>query len=343
MRHFNIPIFVPHAGCPHDCVFCNQKSITGHDDISNMVDVRKTIDDHLESISQNHSEYNVEVAFFGGSFTGIEVEKQEAYLKLTNEYLIAGLIDGVRLSTRPDYIDDIVLDRLEKYGVTTIELGVQSLDEEVLNTSNRGHDIITVETACALISERNFKMGLQMMIGLPGDTFEKALQTMDKIISLKPDMVRIYPTIVIENTELECMYNEGAYVPLTLKEAVKWSTELYKSFSLNHIPVIRMGLQASEALSNCIAGPYHPSFRQFVESRLYYESLSKIVRSGDVKIYVHPKELSFLVGQKRENLIRLEEKYKIKKISVYPKNIDRCEFEVHIDGDVFKVPKMTIK
>ncbi|WP_240840611.1 elongator complex protein 3 [Acidaminobacter sp. JC074] len=343
MKHFNIPIFVPHEGCPHDCVFCNQKSITGVKESFDIGRVKKTIDDHLESIHKTYDECRVEVAFFGGSFTGIEVSKQEAYLNLTKAYLDAGLIDGVRLSTRPDYIDKTVLDRLDYYGVTTIELGVQSLVEDVLESANRGHDIACVDKACALIKKRKFKLGLQMMIGLPGDTLEKSLVTMEKIISLKPDMVRIYPTIVIENTDLAVLYKKGFYKPLTLDQAVNWCAVLYKHFTHYGIPVIRMGLQASESLSESLAGPYHPSFRQLVESKLYYDVLDGVLKPGRVSVYVHPKEISFLVGQKRDNLNRLEKKYGIKKISVYPKDMDSNEFEVHMNGQVFKVPKMTVK
>ena len=344
-KHFNIPVFVPHAGCPHDCVFCNQKKITGYKHIQNISDAKNTIDTYLESIKNNNSDCDIEIAFFGGSFTGIPIEDQNKYLELANGYIKTGLIEGIRLSTRPDYIDETIVKRLMKYGVTTIELGVQSLVRDVLELSNRGHNLSAVDKACEVILNNNLKLGLQMMIGLPGDTFEKSLQTTKKIISLKPDMVRIYPTIVIEGTELEVMYENGSYKPMPLDRAVKWSTEFYKLFYLADIPVIRMGLQATDALEEHIAGPYHPSFRQYVDSSLYLESLIDFISNHTVDsfdIYCHSKEISSIVGQKRMNLNHLEKKYNLDKISVYPKQMDRAYFEIHTNDKVFKVPKVTI-
>ena len=341
--HFNIPIFVPHAGCPHDCVFCNQKNITGYDHAQDLKQAKQIIEEHLESIQRKYDDYTVEIAFFGGSFTGIPAKLQCEYLSLAKQYITTGLIDGIRLSTRPDYIDIEIIERLQAYGVTTIELGVQSLVEEVLVRSNRGHSLEDVDKACQLIKKSGLKLGLQMMIGLPGDTVEKSIQTTTKIISLKPDMVRIYPTIVIEGTELETMYNAGMYHALRLEDAVAWAAVITKMFYKENIPVIRIGLQASEALSNAVAGPYHPSFRQFVESRFYYETLDNVLREcKEALIYINSKELSSLVGQKRHNLNVLEKKYKIKKIKVYPKELPSDFFEISIDGEVFKVPKMTI-
>jgi len=340
--HFNIPIFVPHAGCPHDCVFCNQKNITGQDKVLDLDNALQTIEEHLSSIQNKHSDYSVEIAFFGGSFTGIPVKEQEAYLSLANTYIKSGSVDGIRLSTRPDYIDDDILRRLKSYGVTTIELGVQSLDEEVLQASNRGHNLEDVYIACDLIKKYDFKLGLQMMLGLPKDTLDRTLDTARTIVSLRPDMTRIYPTIVIEDTDLETLYRSNSYKALDLDEAVTWAAEVYKIFYREHIPVIRMGLQASEALADAIAGPYHPSFRQMVESRIYLETLMKYLKSGQVtEIYVHPKNISYLVGQKRHNLNLLESYFKLKRIKVYPKEIPIDEIEIIISGQVFKVPKIT--
>lgn len=339
--HFNIPIFVPHAGCPHDCVFCNQKNITGHVLAQSIEEARQTIDEHLSSIQKRNDDYTVEVAFFGGSFTGIPDEEQIAYLAMAYQYIEAGLIDGIRLSTRPDYIDKEVLKRLKGYGVTTIELGVQSLVEDILIKANRGHDLVSVILACNLIKAYDFKLGLQMMIGLPGDDTDKSVLTAEKIISLKPDMVRIYPTIVVEGTALEQMYKMGLYDPLTIEEAVDWTTEIYKKFTFSNIPVIRMGLQATEALAECVAGPYHPSFRQLVENKLYLESLDCVLEQDEfIKIYVNSKEISNLVGLNRSNLNYLEKKYSIKKISVYPKDLPVDYFEVVTMNGLIKVPKM---
>ncbi|MBI9011619.1 MAG: radical SAM protein [Clostridiales bacterium] len=344
-KHYNIPIFVPHAGCPHDCVFCNQKKITGYDHAQDIKEAESIIEDHLKSISRIVDETTIEIAFFGGSFTGIPETVQKEYLELANRYIISGLIDGIRLSTRPDYIDVRIVENLKSYGVTTIELGVQSLVSDVLELSNRGHSLQSVEMACRLIRNHGIKLGLQMMIGLPGDTYEKTLETTHKIIELKPDMVRIYPTIVIEGTELEVMYRSGNYVPLDLMTAVKWTSQLYKLYIQTNIPVIRMGLQATEALESYIAGPYHPSFRQYVESYLYLESLHHFLKNHKIEmfeIYVHPKEISYLVGQKRMNLNELEQQYNLGKVKVYPKELDRDYFEIKMNDKVFKVPKISI-
>lgn len=344
-KHYNIPIFVPHAGCPHDCVFCNQKKITGYDHAQDIKEAEDIIEDHLKSINRVDEATTIEIAFFGGSFTGIPEAVQNEYLELANRYITSGLIDGIRLSTRPDYIDETIIENLKSYGVTTVELGVQSLVEDVLELSNRGHDLQSVEIACQLIRGHDIKLGLQMMIGLPGDTYEKSLKTTQKIIALKPDMVRIYPTIVIEGTELEVMYRSGTYKPLDLETAVKWTSQLYKLYTQSNIPVIRMGLQATEALESYIAGPYHPSFRQYVESDLYLESLHHFLKSHKIElleIYVHPKEISYLVGQKRMNLNALEQQYNLGKVKVYPKELDRDFFEIKMNDKVFKVPKITI-
>lgn len=344
MKHFNIPIFVPHAGCPHDCVFCNQKNITGHLHAQNIASARQTIEEHLESISRYQNDCHVEIAFFGGSFTGIPVEEQVAYLALSKEYLESGLIDGVRLSTRPDYIDTEILNRLEDFGVTVIELGVQSLDYNVITLSNRGHDLTDVIRACGLIRQYDFKLGLQMMIGLPGDSQEKSLRTAKYLCELKPDMVRIYPTIVIEGTVLEYMYHQGQYEPLSLEDAVFWTRDIYKMFTSQDIPVIRMGLQATEALQEAVAGPFHPSFRQLVENAVYFESLGMILKPAkEIIIYVNPREVSNLVGQKRMNLEYYEGLYELSRIKVIAKEMPDSHFLVEIDGQVFKVPKMTIK
>lgn len=344
-KHYNIPIFVPHAGCPHDCVFCNQKKITGYDHAQDIKEAEAIIEDHLKSINRVDDATTIEIAFFGGSFTGIPEAVQNEYLELANRYITSGLIDGIRLSTRPDYIDERIIENLKSYGVTTVELGVQSLVSDVLVLSNRGHDLHSVEIACQLIRDHDIKLGLQMMIGLPGDTYEKSLMTTRKIIALKPDMVRIYPTIVIEGTELEAMYRSGTYEPLDLETAVKWTSQLYKLYTQSHIPVIRMGLQATEALESYIAGPYHPSFRQYVESYLYLESLHHFLKNHKIElleIYVHPKEISYLVGQKRMNLNELEQRYNLGKVKVYPKVLDRDFFEIKMNDKVFKVPKITI-
>ena len=195
MKYYNIPIFVPHEGCPFDCIFCNQRKITGSDTSITKSEISKIIEEHLKTLPE--CERYVEAAFFGGSFTGISKEKQGEFLEEARKFIESGDIDGIRLSTRPDYISEEILDRLLRYGVTTIELGVQSMDDEVLTASNRGHTAKTVEEAVRLIRKYPFRLGLQMMTGLPCDSFKKSLETADKIIAQKPDFVRIYPTLVL--------------------------------------------------------------------------------------------------------------------------------------------------
>lgn len=333
---------MPHKGCPHDCVFCNQKNITGQDHVSSIQEARTTIDAFLNSIGKHEEKSYIEVAFFGGSFTGIPKAQQVEYLELTKTYIDAGLIDGIRLSTRPDYIDKNILEFLKTYHVKTIELGVQSLDEDVLLSSNRGHSVEVVDRSCQLIKRFGFKLGLQMMIGLPKDSLEKSLKTAEHIIRLKPDMVRIYPTIVIEGTDLALHYQNKTYHPLSMDEAVDWTAKIYKLFMRESIPVIRMGLQSSEALDQALAGPYHPSFRQLVESQLYFDALVRVLKENKkTSLYVHPKAISDVVGQKRSNLRRLEQIFHIKKIKVYPKELPLDIIEVEIEKEVFKVLKMT--
>ena len=244
MKTYNIPIFVPHRGCPFDCVFCNQKRITGTQKEVTADDVHNIIGEYLKTLPSKNR--RIEAAFFGGSFTGIPINEQSELLAAANEYLKKGDIDGIRLSTRPDYIDKEILDNLLKYGVTTIELGVQSMDDSVLKSSNRGHTREDVINAVKLIKEYPFTLGLQMMTGLPGDTDEKSLYTADEIIKLKPDIVRIYPTLTIKDTFLEKMYLTGKYKPQSVDEAVNLAKQLLLKFEKNNITVIRVGLQSTD-------------------------------------------------------------------------------------------------
>lgn len=313
-----IPIFVPHYGCPHDCVFCNQEKITGckqsidNDEISNHI---KT---YLSTMVKN-KDTTIEIAFFGGSFTAIDGDVQEEFLKVAYGFVLEGKIDSIRLSTRPDAISKEVLDRLNKYGVKSIELGVQSMDIDVLKESERGHLTEHVIDASKMIKKAGFKLGLQMMIGLPSDTLEKSIKTANSIIELEPDFVRIYPTLVIKNTKLEQMYLEKTYSPLTLEEAVKWSAFAYRDFYRNNIPVIRVGLQPTSELEDgttVVAGPYHPSFRQMVDGYLfkmcistYLDNLSHPFKT--LELTINPKMRSALVGIRKEVVNEIKNKYNL--------------------------------
>ncbi len=312
MRCYNIPIFVPHEGCPFDCIFCNQRKITGQDTKATREEVFKIIEEHLETLPS--CEKYVEAAFFGGSFTGISAQKQCELLGAAKEYADLGKIQGIRLSTRPDYISEEILSRLKEYGVTTIELGVQSMDDEVLKKASRGHTRDDVIKASQLIKSYGFRLGLQMMTGLPGDTPEKAIETAKAIIGLNPEFVRIYPTLVLKETKLETLYKSGDYLPQTVEEAASLCKELIKMFRDADIEVIRVSLVTTEEISEngaVVAGPYHPAFRELAEGEIYFDQMVKIIEKDPTgrTFLVNPKEVSKAVGNKRRNILRIKEKY----------------------------------
>lgn len=320
-RHIVIPVFVPHKGCPFDCIFCNQKIISGQTAEATEAEIRKTVEDHLETCGDAF----VEIGFYGGSFTGISREEQEWYLKIGYSYVRQGKVQQIRLSTRPDYINQDILELLAAYGVKIIELGAQSLDEDVLCRSNRGHTAEAVARASGLIREKGFLLGIQTMIGLPGDNEEKALLTARKVVELAPDMVRIYPTLVVKDTYLEKMYQAGKYKPLSIEEAVDLSARLFQIYEDNNIKVIRIGLQPTENISasgQVEAGPFHPAFRQLVQSRLVFNKMAGEIREKkpagqtDIIIECSPKEISNVIGQKKENITRLKELFNFRNVKV---------------------------
>lgn len=314
---FIIPIFISHMGCPFKCVFCDQNAITGFEDEVDEQYIRSTVEKYLKTIPENSK---VEVSFYGGSFTGIPIEKQKLYLSIAKEYLDSGRIDAIRLSTRPDYINEDILDNLKRFNVTIIELGVQSMDDDVLAKSYRGHSSYDVINAVKLIKKYNFKLGLQMMIGLPGDNLSKIRSTMQEIIFLKPDFVRIYPTLVIKGTHLERMYKDGIYKPFELDETIDICKELYINFLKNDIKVIRIGLQPTENINfnaDIVAGPFHSALGQIVESAVVRDILEFILRKNNIKnenlcIITNPKYLSTVIGQRKINKIMLEDKFNLK-------------------------------
>lgn len=309
MKHYNIPVFVPHLGCPHDCVFCNQKRITGS---NSAVNAKEIIDNYLDNVKPDGY---VEIAFFGGSFTGIDFQEQCRFLEIAKSYIDLKIVDGIRISTRPDYINREILDNLHKFGVTTIELGVQSLDKDVLKASNRGHSAEDVFKAVSLIREYDFSLGLQMMTGLPCDTFDKSVETAVKISNLNPDFVRIYPTLVIRDTYLETLYNTGKYTPFSVEETVELLSKIKSIFDEKGIGIIRMGLQTTDEISpdaSVVAGPYHPAIGELVWSRQYYNILKeKCKKDATYNVYCGNTEYSKVAGHKRCNIISLSEKYNI--------------------------------
>lgn len=317
MKYFNIPIFVPHLGCPFDCVFCNQRKITGADSNVDEKTVRATIEEHLKFLPSDGCE--IEIAFFGGSFTGITPVLQEELLSAAYEYVGRFSITGIRVSTRPDYIDEEVISRLLKYGVTTVELGVQSMDDEVLRLSSRGHTREDVKKAAELIKKSGIRLGLQMMTGLPGDTEEKSLKTAREIIALKPAMVRIYPTLVIAGTMLEKLYKERKYTPQTVESAAELCKKLCGEFAAADIAVIRVGLQNTDEISehgSVIAGPFHSAFGEIVESLVFYDKIAEAAKITDT-VYVNPRDVSKAVGHKKSNTERIYREFN-KKITIKP-------------------------
>ena len=320
-RQYVIPIFVPHLGCPHDCIFCNQKSISGQKKQISAKDVKDTIEEYLKSFKEEDS-YK-EVAFFGGSFTGIEVEKQKELLEATYEYIKDKRINSIRVSTRPDYISKPILKLLKKYKVKTIELGVQSTNDYILNRAERGHTFEDVKKASKLIRKYGFELGHQMMVGLPDSTKKDELKTAKDLIKLKPKIVRIYPVLVVKNTKLEKEYNNGEYEPLSLVQAVERCKEIVYLFNKKKIKVIRIGLQNTTEIdspesenSDVVAGPFHPAFRQLVESSIWYDSIVDKIKSYNVKVkevevIVNPEDTNNVIGHKKENLEKLLDTYDV--------------------------------
>lgn len=302
-KHYIIPIFVPHEGCPHDCVFCNQNSITGSTTRVNADLVITTVEDYIKTIPSE--ERVLEISFFGGTFTAIDINKQSELLSVAKHYKDLGVVDFIRLSTRPDYIDDTILENLKRFSVDIIELGVQSLDSEVLYKSARGHTVEDVYRASDLIKRFGFTLGHQVMLGLPGDNFEKDIKTANEVITIKPDICRIYPALVIKNTPMETMFNRGGYTPYTLEEAVYICKIIYGMFTVNDIKIIRVGLQPTEEINvdgEIVSGPFHPAFRELVEGSIYNDMLFELSPkdyAGDIEVRINSKEISKLYANKK--------------------------------------------
>ena len=269
-KHAIIPVFISHRGCPNDCVFCNQKRITARNGDVTVSGARRTIEEHLSTLEKMNLE-TIELAFFGGSFTGIPLEEQCAFLSLAKECKEAGRIDKIHLSTRPDYINEEILDNLKAYGADVIELGVQSFDEEVLTLSGRGHNAAVVYESARMIQYYGFTLGIQLMVGLPGDTMEKCIFSARQTVRIAPAIARIYPTVVLRDTVLHDRMLAGLYTPLSEEEAVLRSKAIYEILDDAGINIIRVGLKSSDIMSNEAA--FHPAFRQLVEGRIARERL----------------------------------------------------------------------
>ncbi|MBQ7118446.1 MAG: radical SAM protein [Clostridia bacterium] len=307
MKHINVALFVPDEGCPHRCSFCNQKTISGKSRSLTVDDIEKAVVTALSSSDCGDGE----IAFFGGSFTAIEREYMLSLLKKGREYVDKGLFKGIRISTRPDCIDAEILTLLKEHRVTSVELGCQSMDDGVLLLNERGHTSADVVNAAKLIKEFGFEFGVQMMTGLYGDTNEKSLETAKKLISLKPDTARIYPTVVLENTRLASLYKTGVYIPQTTDEAAELCAELLLMFHEADIRVIRLGLHSGgNVQEGFVAGAYHPAFREIAESRIYLRKIREEIQKdnlakGKIEITVGSRYVSMASGQKKSNIDEL--------------------------------------
>ncbi len=312
-KHFTIPIFVPELGCPFRCVFCDQEKITSRGHVPDVAEVETIIAQYLSSLPKGDK--HVEVGFFGGNFTGLAKDEQEKYLEIAGRCFDNGTVQGIRLSTRPDYVTEEKLNLLKKYGVTTIELGAQSLDDEVLAQSARGHTVEDVERASRMIVGQGFRLGLQMMIGLPGDTLDRAVFTARRIAELGASETRIYPVLVIRGTKLEEWYHSGKYAPLSLDEAVRWLAELIPVFESAGVEVTRVGLHSSVGLNSgkeLVAGPFHPSIRELAMTEVWWNRLSKLseVRGTEsLRLIVHPSQYNFAIGYAGKNRKKLQKHF----------------------------------
>jgi len=302
-NHYIIPLFVPHEGCPHNCVFCNQNSITGYTERVTVSTVKATVEEYLKTINRDNS--IIEISFFGGTFTAIPLEKQIELLTVAKYYKDKGLVDFIRLSTRPDYIDDLILANLKKFSVDIIELGVQSMDDKVLKLSGRGHSKADTVNASIKIKEYGFTLGHQIMLGLPGDSFQSDIETCYESLKLKPDICRIYPALVLRNTPMEIMYERGEYRPYSLQEAIEIGKTIYSIYSFHNVKIIRVGLQATDNIAegrDIIDGPYHPAFRELVEGSLLCDMIKEQIAGlkGEATLYINHKYISKLYTNKKQ-------------------------------------------
>lgn len=342
-KQYIIPIFVPHLGCPNECTFCNQRKISGQMKNITENDVRETIEYYLNNFKEK--DVYKEVAFFGGSFTGIEEELQEKLLFTAYEYIKDKKIDGIRVSTRPDYINKQILKRLKKYKVKTIELGVQTTNDYILKRCKRGHTYEDVKKASKLIRWYGFTLGHQMMVGLPDSTELDELNTARDLIKLKPKIVRIYPVLVIKGTELEQEYNENKYEPLELGQAVERCKQLCYLFGRKNINVIRIGLQNTDTISSpdnigseVVAGPYHETFRQLVESSMYYDNIidkmKKInTKVKEIEIVVNPQNVNNVIGYKKSNIQKIKDMYDVDVVVKQDIKMSLNKMEVYVSKE----------
>lgn len=322
-RPLIIPIFIPDAGCPHRCVYCNQKKLTGRQPaLPEPKEIRRQA---LQFRAHSRKDrFPVQLSFYGGNFLGLNVQARTVLLQAAGQLASEGIVDSLRFSTRPDTIDQQSLASLSGFPIQTIELGIQSLDNAVLAAAGRGHTAKESVAAVKRLKEAGYQIGLQMMVGLPEDSHSGSLETARGIMALQPDFVRIYPTLVLEDTRLADWYRAGKYRPMELAACVKQVREIYQLFESQDIPVIRMGLQATEMLgleSGIIAGPWHPAFGHLVHSARCYERAAEAIRqmpatAAKIALHIHPHRLSQLRGHGNGNLKTLKKVFGLDRIRV---------------------------
>jgi histone acetyltransferase (RNA polymerase elongator complex component) len=312
-KHYTIPIFIPELACPFRCIYCDQHKITGKLSLPGKEEVVKIIEEHLASFPKRKKE--IEIGFFGGNFTGIDISQQEEYLAIAHTYMKEEKVQGIRLSTRPDYINEQVIKLLKKYKVGTVELGAQSMVDEVLLASSRGHTVKDTLRASEMIQDAHIRLGLQMMIGLPGDSLEHNLATANAIVDLEADDARVYPTLVIKGTALEKLFREGKYNPLDMNEAVERSAAVFRVLEEGGVRVIKMGLHPSDAFltgGDLIAGPFHEAFRELVMTKIWGEEFTVLLRATEhrsIEIEVASSQFNFAIGHAAKNKKALLELY----------------------------------
>ena len=314
-----LPVFLPNLGCRERCLFCNQKAAS--EGPASPSTVRHFIEASLHRFPSEKKDGGKQIAFYGGSFTAIHRDDQICYLKEVQPFLASGPIDSIRISTRPDALDEETLFLLKEYGVKTVEVGAQSMIDEVLFLANRGHCSADTVDAIQRLKQQGFEVGLQLMIGLPGDTFNRFLQTLDRVIELKPDFVRIHPTLVLKGAPLENLWRAGEYPPLSLDESVQWLKKGILHLENSSIRVARIGLQPTKELErDYLAGPYHPALHQLVDSAIFFDMAVSLLqvsqRNGQALFRCHPKEVSNLRGQKNENILRLKKHFRLSEILI---------------------------
>ena len=318
-RNSIIPIFIPHMGCPNECVFCDQRRISGSLLPASGEDVSQT----LRKARENGAK-GAELAFYGGSFTAIPEEQQEELLDAARPFLEDGTLRSIRLSTRPDAIDEKILERLKRHGVETVELGAQSMSDAVLYESGRGHSAEDTRRAARLVKKAGMHLILQMMTGLPGADEERDVETARSIAGLAPDGVRIYPTVIVANTPLEDLWREGRYPEHTVEDAVRVCARILPVFDAAGIPVIRLGLNPTEELSGgaAVGGAYHPALGELVRSELMRQAASELLKQSavpagaSVTLGVAPAKVSMMTGQHRRNLKALREEFSLSGLKI---------------------------